>query len=46
MNDPARLEGGPKPELDAETDQVKRDVVLELVGFFVIITCMILMRLR
>jgi uncharacterized membrane protein len=41
---PLDSEGGPTPELVAATDQVKRVVVLELVGFFVIFTCMILMR--
>ena len=37
--------GGATPELKAATDQVKRVVVLELAGFLVIFTCMILMRL-
>jgi len=45
MNDsPLDSAGGPTPELEMATSQVKRVVVLELVGFFVIFTCMILMR--
>ena len=40
------LDAGENPtaELEAATDRVKRVVVLELLGFFVIFTCMILMR--
>ena len=41
---PLDAQGGPTPELVMATDHVKRVVVLELVGFFVIFTCMILMR--
>jgi hypothetical protein len=37
-------DGSPTPELAAATDQVKRLVSLELLGFLVIFTCMILMR--
>ena len=36
--------GGATPALVAATDRVKRVVVLELIGFLVIFTCMILMR--
>ena len=41
---PLTADGGPTPELEQATDRVKRVVVLELIGFFVIFTCMILMR--
>ncbi len=41
---PLNAEGGATAELEAETARVKRVVVLELVGFVVIFTCMILMR--
>lgn len=41
---PLGPDGEPTAELVAATDQVKRVVVLELLGFFVIFTCMILMR--
>ena len=41
---PLDAEGGATPELETATAQVKRVVVLELVGFVVIFTCMILMR--
>jgi hypothetical protein len=41
---PLDHEGRPTPDLLAATDQVKRVVVLELAGFFVIFSCMILMR--
>jgi uncharacterized membrane protein len=37
-------DGSPTPELTAATDRVKRLVGLELLGFLVIFTCMILMR--
>ena len=37
-------DGSPTPELSAATDRVKRLVGLELIGFLVIFTCMILMR--
>jgi hypothetical protein len=37
-------DGSPTPELAAATNQVKRLVSLELIGFLVIFTCMILMR--
>jgi hypothetical protein len=41
---PVNPDGSPAPALVAATNQVKRLVALELVGFFVIFTCMILMR--
>ena len=41
---PLDSEGRATPELKAATDRVKRVVVLELAGFLVIFTCMILMR--
>ena len=41
---PLSDDGSAPPELGPATDRVKRVVVLELVGFFVIFTCMILMR--
>ena len=41
---PLDVDGGPTPELVTATDQVKRVVILELLGFLVIFTCMILMR--
>jgi hypothetical protein len=41
---PVTPDGTAGPELTEATDRVKRAVVLELVGFFVIFTCMILMR--
>ena len=41
---PLNADGSAPPELEPATDRVKRVVVLELVGFFVIFTCMILMR--
>lgn len=45
MNDAAvNPDGTPTAELEAETARVKLVVVLELVGFLVIFTCMILMR--
>jgi len=37
-------DGSPTPARVAATDRVKRLVTLELVGFLVIFTCMILMR--
>ena len=37
-------DGSSTPELAAATDRVKRLVGLELIGFFIIFTCMILMR--
>lgn len=37
-------DGSPTPALAALIDRVKRNVLLELVGFLVIFTCMILMR--
>lgn len=37
-------DGSPTPALAAATNQVKRLVSLELIGFLVIFTCMILMR--
>ena len=36
--------GEPTPELERATTRVKQVAVLELVGFIVIFTCMILMR--
>ena len=41
---PLPADGSVPPELGPATDRVKRVVVLELAGFFVIFTCMILMR--
>jgi putative copper export protein len=41
---PLNADGSAPPELGPATDRVKRVVVLELAGFFVIFTCMILMR--
>lgn len=41
---PINADGSPTPELQAATDRVKVLVSLELVGFLVIFTCMILMR--
>jgi uncharacterized membrane protein len=36
--------GEPTPELERATTRIKQVAVLELLGFFVIFTCMILMR--
>lgn len=45
MNDaPLRADGTATDELEAATARVKLVVVLELLGFLVIFTCMILMR--
>jgi uncharacterized membrane protein len=45
MNDtPLNPDGTATAQLEAETNRVKLVVVLELVGFLVIFTCMILMR--
>jgi len=41
---PLAADGGPTPELDAALARAKQVTVLELLGFFVIFTCMILMR--
>ena len=41
---PLTPEGGPTPEMDAALARAKQVTVLELLGFFVIFTCMILMR--
>lgn len=41
---PLNADGTPTPELEAATNRVKKLVSLELLGFFVIFTCMILMR--
>ena len=41
---PLGPDGEPTPELERATTRVKQVAVLELVGFFVIFTCMILMR--
>jgi uncharacterized membrane protein len=41
---PLNADGSAPPELEAATDRVKRAVILELLGFFVVFTCMILMR--
>ena len=41
---PLTPEGGPTPELDAALARAKQVTLLELLGFFVIFTCMILMR--
>jgi uncharacterized membrane protein len=45
MNDaPLNPDGTATAELETETNRVKLVVVLELIGFLVIFTCMILMR--
>lgn len=41
---PLTVDGGPTPELDAALSRAKLVTVLELLGFFVIFTSMILMR--
>jgi putative copper export protein len=41
---PLGPDGGAPPELAAATDRVKRLVGIELIGFLVIFTCMVLMR--
>jgi uncharacterized membrane protein len=41
---PLTPDGGPTPELDAALARAKQVTVMELLGFFVIFTCMILMR--
>jgi hypothetical protein len=41
---PLAPDGSATPEVEAVTDRVKRLAVLELIFFFVIFTCMILMR--
>jgi putative copper export protein len=41
---PLAPDGGPTPELDAALARAKQVTVLELLGFFVIFSCMILMR--
>jgi uncharacterized membrane protein len=41
---PLNVDGSATPELANATDRVKLVVSLELIGFFVIFTCMILMR--
>ncbi len=41
---PLTADGGPTPELDAALARAKQVTILELLGFFVIFTCMILMR--
>ena len=41
---PLTADGGSTPELEAATARVKRLAVLELLGFVVVFTCMILMR--
>jgi hypothetical protein len=41
---PLTADGGPTPELEAALSRAKLFTVLELAGFFVIFTCMILMR--
>ena len=41
---PLTPDGQPTPELVAATDRAKLVVVLELIGFFVVFSCMILMR--
>jgi uncharacterized membrane protein len=42
---PLAPDGSATPEVEAATERVKRLAVVELVFFFVIFTCMILMRL-
>jgi len=41
---PVNPDGTPTPELDAGLARAKRVTVLELIGFLVVFTCMILMR--
>jgi hypothetical protein len=41
---PLGADGGTTPELDAAVEQAKRVTVVELLGFFIIFSCMILMR--
>ncbi len=41
---PLTADGGPTPELNAALTRAKKVTVLELLGFFVIFSCMILMR--
>lgn len=41
---PIAADGGPTPELERATARVKRVAILELIGFIVVFTCMILMR--
>ena len=41
---PVNADGTPTPELDAALARAKRVTVLELIGFLVVFTCMILMR--
>jgi hypothetical protein len=41
---PLNADGTASPAMEAATDRVKRVVILELLGFFAIFTCMILMR--
>ena len=41
---PLTAEGGPTPELDRAVVRIKLLAGLELFGFLVIFTCMILMR--
>jgi len=41
---PLTPDGGPTPEMEAALSRVERVTVLELLGFFVIFSCMILMR--
>jgi uncharacterized membrane protein len=41
---PLAADGGPTPELERATARIKQVAVLELLGFIVIFTCMVLMR--
>ena len=41
---PVNPDGTPTAELDAAVERAKRVTVLELIGFLVVFTCMILMR--
>jgi uncharacterized membrane protein len=41
---PLNADGTATPELETATNRVKRLVSLELIGFFIIFSCMILMR--
>jgi hypothetical protein len=41
---PVNPDGSPTADLDAALARAKRVTVLELIGFLVIFTCMILMR--
>jgi hypothetical protein len=44
IEDAVAPDGSPSPALVAAIDRIKRVTLLELIGFFVIFTAMILMR--